>query len=266
MSEVKPFNPNISQEEIDRLFRKLKDTRLPEIPVWINKLKNFWQDKYSWPDAQKQVSEWHHFTTEIKNLKVHFIQHEKNRMRQKEAIPLLLVHGWPGAFLSPSRGWTLQDTARIFDVLMKRLGYTSYTAQAGDWGHWVVRKLGSGRYNACKAVHTNMCPGAPHKGSKMNEKEEAAMDRAKWWMGEHLTATLDKEEYVKDVLLCYYHNVRHEVYTEFNAKEENLIRVPLGASTFSFLLAVVEQPVAQAARGGAAEAPSSYVSPAFSAV
>jgi Epoxide hydrolase N terminus len=64
---------------------------------WINKLKSFWQDKYSWPDAQKQISEWHHFTTEIESLKVHFI-HEKARKRQKEAIPLLLVHGWPGTF------------------------------------------------------------------------------------------------------------------------------------------------------------------------
>jgi hypothetical protein len=35
-------------------------------------------------------------------------------------------------------------------------------------------------------------------------------------------------------MLCYYNNVRHEVYTEFNAKEENLIRVPLGVSTFPF--------------------------------
>jgi hypothetical protein len=131
----------------------------------------------------------------------------------------------------------------------------------------------------------------------MNKKEQAAMDRAKWWMGEHLseghmgyaiemrtrpqtigvafndnpvgimmfigekydeladptmgTATLDKEDYVNDVcttlslyfftppsimtsMLCYYNNVRHEAYAEFNAKEENLIRVPLGVSTFPY--------------------------------
>ncbi len=64
---------------------------------WINKLKNYWQDEYSWPEAQKKISEWHHFTSEIENLKVHFI-HEKARKRQDEAIPLLLVHGWPGTF------------------------------------------------------------------------------------------------------------------------------------------------------------------------
>ena len=100
----------------------------------------------------------------------------------------LVVPSLPGFCWSqgPPRGWKLQDTARMYDVLMKRLGYTSYAAQAGDWGHWVVRELGSGRYPACKAVHTNMCPGAPPAEYKMNEKEKRAMDRAQWWMGEKL--------------------------------------------------------------------------------
>jgi hypothetical protein len=211
----------------------------------------------------------------------------------------LVIPSLPGFCWSqgPPRNWTLQDTARIYDVLMKRLGYTTYVAQAGDWGHWVIRKLGSGRYPSCAAVHTNMCPGAPPPDTKLNEKEQAAMDRAQWWMGERLneghmayaiamrtrpqtigvafndnpvgimmfvgekyheladpklgTATLEKKEWLDDVcttlslyfftppsimtsMLCYYNNVRHEVYTEFNAKEENLIRVPLGVSTFPF--------------------------------
>jgi pimeloyl-ACP methyl ester carboxylesterase len=250
-------------------------------------------------------------------------------VRKEKAIPLLLVHGWPGTFFEfqnvmhgllepkddshpvfdlvvpslpgfcwsqgPPRGFTLQDTARMYDALMKRLGYTSYAAQAGDWGHWVIRELGTGRYPACKAVHTNMCPGAPPADYVMNAKERAAMDRAKWWMGSPLneghmsyaismrtrpqtigvafndnpvgimmfigekyteladpnigTASLDNQAFNHDIcatlslyfftppsimtsMLCYYNNVRHEVYTEFNAREENLIRVPLGVSTF----------------------------------
>jgi hypothetical protein len=263
-------------------------------------------------------------------LTVHFI-HEKAHKRQDTVIPLLLVHGWPGTFFEfqnvmeplltgsdnegqtfnlvvpslpgfcwsqgPPRGWTLQDTAGMYDELMKRLGYTSYVAQAGDWGHWVVRELGSGRYPACKAVHTNMCPGAPPEGAKLNEKEKKALERAMWWIGEpgnegHMgyaiemrtrpqtigvafndnpvgimtfigekyleladpslgTATLNNEQFNHDVcttlslyfftppsimtsMLAYYNNVRHEHYTDFNKKEENLIRVPLGVSTFPY--------------------------------
>lgn len=215
----------------------------------------------------------------------------------KEPVFDLVVPSLPGFCWSqgPPRGWTLQDTARIYDVLMKRLGYERYVAQAGDWGHWVIRELGTGKYDACKAVHTNMCPGAPPKGYKLNKKEQTDMDRAEWFMGEPLneghmgyaiemrtrpqtigvafndnpvgimmfvgekynelsdpdlgTATLDKMRFNDDVcttlslyfftppsimtsMLCYYNNVRHEKYTEFNSKPENLIQVPLGVSTF----------------------------------
>lgn len=64
---------------------------------WTNKLYNYWLNDFSWADAQKQITEWHHFTTEIENLRVHFI-HEKARVRPEKAIPLLLIHGWPGTF------------------------------------------------------------------------------------------------------------------------------------------------------------------------
>lgn len=211
----------------------------------------------------------------------------------------LVIPSLPGFCWSqgPPRGWTLQDTARVFDALMKRLGYNQYVAQAGDWGHWVIRELGSGRYDACKAVHTNMCPGAPPEGHKMDEKDRASMQRAEWWLGKPLyeghmgyaiemrtrpqtigvafndnpvgimmwvgekyneladpnlgTATLENRHFADDVcttlclyfftppsimtsMLCYYNNVRHEKYNEFNAEEENLIRVPFGVSSFPY--------------------------------
>ena len=141
------------------------------------------------------------------------------------------------------------------------------------------------------------CPGAPPTGTKLTDKEKAALERAEWWMGKPLhenhmgyavemrtrpqtigvafndhpvgimmfigekyeeladpnlgTATLDEDWFNDDVcttlsiyfftppsimtsMLCYYENVRHEVYTEFNSKPENLIKVPLGVSSFPF--------------------------------
>lgn len=118
------------------------------------------------------------------------------RSRGAVAARLLLVAG------SAARV-DVAGYGRIYVVLVKRLGvsccfhcilrhpnraevtpdseefwYNAYAAHAGDWGHWVVRELGMGRYTACKAVHTNMCPGAPPREYKMNEKEKAAMDRA----------------------------------------------------------------------------------------
>ncbi|KAL0260397.1 hypothetical protein SLS55_004083 [Diplodia seriata] len=243
---IKPFDPTVSQDEVDRLFRKLKDSRLPPYPIvpdsadnddygasldWARRLKDFWETKYDWSKAQEEIKGWHHFTTRIEGIDVHFI-HEKAvtplSSPSSKPIPLLLIHGWPGSFYEfscvinpltnpppnddadadagpnpafdvvvvslpgyawssppPRRGWTLQDSARVFDTLMGRLGYFSYCAQGGDWAHWVVRELGSGRFPACRAVHTNMCPSEPpvSNASELTEREELAGDRLRWWLG-----------------------------------------------------------------------------------
>lgn len=151
---------------------------------------------------------------EIEHVNLHFIHMPSE---SPNAIPLLLVHGWPGSFLEfryildalvkptatgvqafhvvvPSlpghtysetprrRGWTMQDTARVFNRLMVGLGYTRYMCQGGDWGHQVCRYLGSLFTENCKCkwpfsspfcppraklmpwgivVHLNMCPAPP---------------------------------------------------------------------------------------------------------
>lgn len=107
-SEIKPFDSNISQTEVDRLFRKLADTRLPTQPIvpdagedygpsleWVQTLYNHWLNKFDWGRAQKQINAWNHFTTEIEGLKIHFIHQKAER---RDAVPLLLVHGWPGTW------------------------------------------------------------------------------------------------------------------------------------------------------------------------
>ena len=114
--EIKPFDPTIPQQEVDRLFRKLKDTRLPQTPIvpdagedygpsleWINKLYTYWSEQYSWEKAQGQISGWKHYKTEIEGLSVHFV-HERAKVgegkdgEKREVVPLLMVHGWPGTW------------------------------------------------------------------------------------------------------------------------------------------------------------------------
>lgn len=69
----------------------------------------------------------------------------------------------PGYGLSgppPRQGWTLEDTARVFDALMTRvLGYEAYAAHGGDWGYAVTRCLAN--HPGCKAYHTNFAPPNP---------------------------------------------------------------------------------------------------------
>ncbi|KAK6858886.1 epoxide hydrolase [Apiospora arundinis] len=237
-TQVSEFDPTIPKEEVERLWRKLKDTRVPETPVvpdagddygppldWVQKLFATWRDDFDWEAAQRRISRWKHYTTTIENLRIHFVHQlaaaRPNNQGAPLPIPLLLVHGWPGSWYEfsrvidplsspandddqafhvvvaslpgftwssgPPRGWTLQDTARVFDVLMKRLGYQHYAAQAGDWGHWVIRELGANaaRYGgSCKAVHTNMCPAVPSvPREQWTKRERTAQERTDWFLG-----------------------------------------------------------------------------------
>ena len=173
-SNIEPFSIDIPKEEVDRLKRKLKDTRLPPKPIvpnasdrygptyeWGKNLYEAWIDDFDWYDHQKQINTAPHFMyTSPEGLKIHFVH---ARSKREDAIPLIMAHGWPGSFYEfnqvwgplsnpsddkvpafhvvvpslpgygwsdwpPKAGWTLQDTARIFDALMKQLGYSQYIA------------------------------------------------------------------------------------------------------------------------------------------
>ncbi|KAI0484866.1 Alpha/Beta hydrolase protein [Xylariaceae sp. FL0804] len=256
LPEIRDFDPTIPQPEVDRLWNKLRDARLPEQPIvpdagdeygppleWARKLHAYWRDNFDWAAAQRRISAFEHHTTEIAGLKIHFVHQRARGDAEATAIPLLLVHGWPGswfefsrvidalseggegkkvekaekadadadgeargvedpaqktafhvvvpslpgfAWSSPphTRDWTLQNTAQIFDTLMMRLGYRSYVAQGGDWGHFIVRELGAHYSQRCKAVHTNMCPAIPPtpKGP-MNDREILTQKRMDWFLG-----------------------------------------------------------------------------------
>jgi hypothetical protein len=111
-NKITPFDPNIPQPEVDRLFRKLGDTRLPTQPIvpdageeygpsleWVQKLYDHWLNKFDWEKSQKQISGWKHYTTEIEGLKVHFVHETAKKSKGSgKAVPLLLVHGWPGTW------------------------------------------------------------------------------------------------------------------------------------------------------------------------
>ncbi|KLO15205.1 alpha/beta-hydrolase [Schizopora paradoxa] len=142
-------------------------------------------------------------------LTVHFVHRKSAR---SGAIPLLLLHGWPGTFLDfnkvvepltnppgesdiafdvvipslpgfflstlPQReGWTIVDTARVFHRLMTDvLGYSKYAGQGGDWGSYILRIIGSLYHDAAPALHFNFfrCPKtAARDESALSEVEKA---------------------------------------------------------------------------------------------
>jgi pimeloyl-ACP methyl ester carboxylesterase len=157
------------------------------------KLARYWATEYDWRKVEARLNAVPNFITEIDGLDIHFIH---VRSKHESALPMLVSHGWPGSIIEqlkivdplvnptahggttadafhvviPSMpgygfsdqpaetGWGPERIARAWDVLMKRLGYTNYVAQGGDWGSVVVDYMGVQAPKGLLAIHTNM-PG-----------------------------------------------------------------------------------------------------------
>jgi len=144
---------------------------------FVRELAAQWAEGFDWRKAEAELNRYPQFLTEIDGQTIHFL-HVKSK--EPNAFPLILTHGWPSSVaeflrvigpltdprshgLDPSlsfdlvipslpgfgwsvplssEGWDAARTAKAWDVLMKRLGYTRYGAQGGDGGALVGRELG----------------------------------------------------------------------------------------------------------------------------
>jgi pimeloyl-ACP methyl ester carboxylesterase len=160
----------------------------------VQALARYWGTEYDWRKVEARLNALPQFITEIDGLDVHFIH---VRSKHEDALPLIVTHGWPGSVIEqlkivdpltnptahgasasdafhlviPSMpgygfsgkptapGWDPDRIARTWVVLMKRLGYTQFVAQGGDWGAVITDLMGVLAPPELLAIHTNM-PGA----------------------------------------------------------------------------------------------------------
>jgi pimeloyl-ACP methyl ester carboxylesterase len=204
---IRPFRFHASDEALTDLRRRIQATRWPEketvgdqsqgVPLaTMRELARYWAEDYDWRKAEAKLSALPQFVTNIDGLDIHFIQ---VRSREKNALPLIINHGWPGSVLEQikliglltdpvahsgqaedafdvvipsmpgygfsgkpeSTGWGPERMARAWPELMKRLGYTRYVAQGGDWGAFVVDQMGLQAPAGLLAIHTNMPATVP---------------------------------------------------------------------------------------------------------
>jgi pimeloyl-ACP methyl ester carboxylesterase len=207
---IERFRVHVDDDVLDDLRRRLQRTRFPDaIPgtAWqygasiddVHALVEYWCDEYDWRAQERRLNQLDQFVTTVDGLRLHFV-HE--RSLQDDALPLLLVHGWPGsivefldviprltadfhvvvpslpgyAFSEAPRepGWDVQRVAEMFVELMARLGYERYGAQGGDWGAQITTRMATLDPEHCVGLHLNMpIAGAPDDAPPLTDEEQA---------------------------------------------------------------------------------------------
>jgi len=163
----------------------------------VQQLARYWETEYDWRKCEARLNALPQFITAIDGLDIHFIHVRSNH---EGALPLIVNHGWPGSIIEQlkiigpltdptafggraedafdvvipsmpgygfsgkptSTGWGPERMGRAWDVLMKRLGYSRYVAQGGDWGAFVVDQMGVQAPAGLLAIHTNMPAVVPN--------------------------------------------------------------------------------------------------------
>jgi epoxide hydrolase len=197
-SRVQPFRVAIPQAALDDLRGRLARTRwIDELPGtgwergvppgYLKELAGYWAGGFDWPKREAALNEFPQYITEIDGQNVHFLH---IRSPRDGAIPLLLIHGWPGSpadFLamagpltSPSEpgspafhlvipslpghgfsgpvtepGWNDGRVAAALAELMGRLGYGRYGVHGGDHGAFLAPRIGRDVSSHVLGVHVN---------------------------------------------------------------------------------------------------------------
>ena len=205
---ITPFEIAVPDAAIADLQRRLRNTRLPDQIdnssweygtdiAYLTELIEYWQDDFDWREQETQLNQFDQFKTEIDGLAMHFIH---QRSENPDAIPLMIVHGWPGSIseftkiigpltdplahggdsadafhvIAPSLpgfgfsgipnqpGYSPEKIAHVLAALMGKIGYPRYAIAGGDWGAIINRHLANNYPQRLIGLHSNMMlAGAP---------------------------------------------------------------------------------------------------------
>ena len=186
---------------------------------YVMDLCDYWKNTFNWREQESRINTFQNFTTNVSGLNIHFIQ-EKGK--GPNPIPLVITHGWPSTFAEmldiiplltdpgshggdasdsfdvivpslpgygysekPSNpGMDVAEIARLWVELMtSNLGYSSFTAQGGDWGAGVTTALAANHSDRLRAIHLTMSSTGTDIPShiKLSEEERDFINHRNWW-------------------------------------------------------------------------------------
>jgi pimeloyl-ACP methyl ester carboxylesterase len=157
----------------------------------MQQIARYWTTAHDWRKAEAKLNAWPQFMTTIDGVDIHFIH---VRSKHANALPVIVTHGWPGSVIEQLKiidpltnptahggqaedafdvvipsipghglsgkpgttGWDPVRIARAWIVLMKRLGYTKYVAQGGDWGDAISEQMALLAPPELLGIHVNM--------------------------------------------------------------------------------------------------------------
>ncbi len=175
----------------------------------LQQLVDYWRTRHDWRTVEARLNALPQFITEIDGLDIHFIHVQS---RHENALPLIVTHGWPGSVIEQMKivepltnptafggnaadafdlvipslpghgfsakptttGWDPQRIARAWIELMRRLGYTRFVAQGGDWGNAITEQMALIAPPELVGIHTNMPATVPDDVAKALQFGEPA--------------------------------------------------------------------------------------------
>jgi len=206
-ADARPLHVSFPEEQLADLRRRIKATRWPDREIvsddtqgvqlaTMQALATYWATNYDWRKAETKINSYPNFVTNIDGLDIHYI-HVKSK--EKNALPIIITHGWPGSFIEQMKvidpltnptshggsaadafdvvipslpgygfsgkptapGWNPVRIAKAWTTLMKNLGYTKFVAQGGDWGNAVSEVMALQAAPELLGISTNMAATVP---------------------------------------------------------------------------------------------------------
>src|SRR5712671_4669361 len=254
---IRPFQVHVPEAALVDLRRRIAETRWPDKETVADQsqgaqlaklqaLVRYWGSGYDWRKAEAKLNALPQFTTHIDGIDIHFIH---VRSRHKNALPLIVTHGWPGSVIEQLKiigpltdptahgssaedafdvvipslpgygfsgkptgtGWDPDRIARAWAELMQRLGYTRYVAQGGDWGTPISSAMARQAPAGLLGIHINLPATIPPEVG-------AALGAG----GPAPAGLSDKERAVFDALIAYNKKGSSAYFTMMTARPQTV--------------------------------------------